>query len=98
MKRRCLRIVSFLLLLSISFSSVGCATRTEEKLDKTDDLTLKEGLYFDSSDESFTKFLNDYYSRHVRDNSEKTIGTMREGTRGWWYNVSSIYASFFNST
>lgn len=98
MKRICLRITSFVLLFSILLSVVGCGTKTAGKSDKTEDLTLKKGLYFDSSDESFANFLNDYYSRHIRDNSENSIGTMREGTRGWWYNVSSIYSSFFDST
>ena len=98
MKKICLRITSFVLLFAILLSVVGCGTKTVGKTDKTYDLTLKKGLYFDSSDESFADFLNDYYSRHIRDNSENSIGTMREGTRGWWYNVSSIYSSFFNST
>ena len=98
MKKRCSRIISVVLLLTVSFSFIGCASGIGMNVDKTDDLALKEGLYFDSSDESFDAFLNDYYSRHIRDNNQNSIGTMREGTRGWWYNVSSIYSSFFNST
>ena len=98
MKRISLKITSFVLLFSILLSMVGCGTKTGTTANKTDDLTLKSGLYFDSSDESFADFLNDYYSRHIRDNSENSIGTMREGTRGWWYNVSSIYSSFIKST
>lgn len=98
MKRRFSRIISFVLLLTLSFSFVGCTSKKETNANKADDYSLKKGLYFDSSDESFSAFLNDYYSRHIRDNSENSIGTMREGTRGWWYNVSSIYSSFFNST
>lgn len=56
------------------------------------------GLRYESSDSSFDAFINDYYSRHVRDNSSKAIGTMKQGTRGWWYNVSAKYNSFWNST
>ena len=56
------------------------------------------GLCYESSDVSFDAFINDYYSRHVRDNSSKAIGTMKQGTRGWWYNVSAKYNSFWNST
>lgn len=56
------------------------------------------GLCYESSDRDFDAFINDYYSRHVRDNSSKAIGSMKQGTRGWWYNVSAKYNSFWNST
>ena len=56
------------------------------------------GLCYESSDQTFDAFINDYYSRHVRDNSSKAIGSMKQGTRGWWYNVSAKYNSFWNST
>lgn len=97
MKRAFLRIISFVLLSTIVLSLAGCGSKTS-KANSLTDLTIKEGLYFDSSDKSFSDFLNDYYSRHIRDNGKNSIGTMREGTRGWWYNVSSIYSSFFDST
>lgn len=56
------------------------------------------GLCYQSSDSTFDAFINDYYSRHVRDNTSKAIGTMKQGTRGWWYNISAKYNSFWNST
>lgn len=102
MKKRRSGLMCLLLVLALVLPLVGCGAKEDrdaKAYDLTpDDLTVKEGLYFDSSDESFAAFLNDYYARHIRDNGEKSIGTMREGTRGWWYNVSSIYSSFFDST
>jgi len=57
------------------------------------------GLRFASSDSSFDAFINDYYSRHIRDNSDKAIGRVQLGL-GWLYQKTgeARSISFYNST
>lgn len=57
------------------------------------------GLRFVSSDIALDAFLNDYYSRHVRDNSDKSIGNVQLGL-GRMYQKAGEAASiaFYNST
>lgn len=59
------------------------------------------GLKYYSSDESFDAFINDYYSRHIRDNSEKSIGTVKQGGAGsrmFQKESEARFISFYNST
>ena len=57
------------------------------------------GLRYASSDEGFAAFLNDYYSRHIRDNTDKAIGNVQLG-HGWMFQKEweSKYLSWFDST
>lgn len=58
-----------------------------------------DGLTYYSSDKGFASFLNDYYSRHVRDNTDKAIGAVKLG-QGWTFQKEweSKYLSWFDST
>lgn len=91
MRKRIINIIiCFVMICAICLSACkGCGDDTAYDT---------SGLCYQSSDASFDAFINDYYSRHVRDNSSKAIGTMKQGTRGWWYNASAKYNSFWNST
>lgn len=56
-------------------------------------------LHYYCSDEGIENFLNDYYSRHIRDNTDKSIGDVQLGVgptfqKGW----ESKYLSWFDST
>ena len=86
-------VINFIISLILIFATclTGCAGKYSYGPTPT-------GLCYESSDRDFDAFINDYYSRHVRDNSSKAIGSMKQGTRGWWYNVSAKYNSFWNST
>lgn len=57
------------------------------------------GLKFYSSDTGFSDFLNDYYSRHIRDNTDKSIGNVKLG-QGQTYQKEweALYLSWFDST
>lgn len=57
------------------------------------------GLHFYASDGGFADFLNDYYSRHVRENTDKSIGNVKLG-QGWMFQKEweSQYLSWFDST
>ena len=58
-----------------------------------------DSLQFHASDEGFAAFLNDYYSRHIRENNGKAIGNVKLG-QGWMYQKEweSKYLSWFDST
>lgn len=57
------------------------------------------GLKFYSSDSGFDDFLNDYYSRHIRDNTSKSIGVVKQGTgRMYQKDPEAKFISFYNST
>ena len=57
------------------------------------------GLHFYASDGGFADFLNDYYSRHVRENTDKSIGNVKLG-QGWMFQKEweSKYLTWFDST
>ena len=102
MKKRISAVVSALLAFACAFSFVGCGGA--QVLEKTANglYALKKsgtGLRYYSSDEGFANFLNDYYSRHVRENTDKAIGNVQLG-HGWMFQKEweSKYLSWFDST
>lgn len=59
------------------------------------------GLHFYSSDSSFDTFINDYYSRHIRDLSNRSIGVVKQGSAGgrmYQRYGDAKYISFYNAT
>ncbi len=104
--RKTIKVLAVLIAAVLCCSLMGCG----KKKKKTAVLETAEnglprvvktgsGLRYHSSDENFAAFLNDYYSRHVRDNSDKSIGNVQLGL-GWMFQKEweSKYLSWFDST
>ena len=110
-KKRLTRFMCVALSGIACLSFVACGDNSGNKSNKSNILVIENGLetvkssgtglkYY-SSDESFDAFINDYYSRHIRDNSEKSIGTVKQGTSGsrmFQKEAESKFISFYNST
>lgn len=107
MKKFVGKLIALLLAAMLVFALVGCKDETpkgsEDILVTKDGTTYLPksgtGLRFYSSDKGFASFLNDFYSRHVRDNSDRAIGGVQLG-QGWTYQKQweALYLSWFDST
>ena len=106
MKRAIKALIAITLACACVLSAGACdqSQTTENVLETTENglLQLKKsgnGLRYYSSDQGVADFLNDYYSRHIRDNTDKAIGDVQLG-HGWVFQKEweSKYLSWFDST
>lgn len=99
------RIVAFCACSLMALTAVGCDCGGGQKsvIYTVDGLEAVvktgTGLKFGSSDASFDTFINDYYSRHVRDNSTKSIGNVQLGLGRMYQKAGEAKSiAFYNST
>lgn len=73
-----IKILSLALALTLSFTAVGCGKKVLDGEKIPSVISTGNELQFHCSDEGFEDFINDYYSRHVR-NGDDAIGTVPLG-------------------
>lgn len=103
--KRFLRIcLTLVLSFSMIFSAFGCGGNFDSGvLTKSNGLyALKKsgtGLKFYTSDSGFDAFINDFYSRHIRGNNDKSIGRVMQGSgRMFQHSYEAKFISFYDST
>lgn len=94
--------LAFLTCLMV-FPAVGCNRFGGNILTEKDGAyALKKsgtGLKFYTSDEEFDAFINDFYSRHIRGNNDKSIGRVKQGAgRLFQRDYEAKFISFYDST